>query len=364
MAREYGKVAHQYWTGDTGKALRTHGRDVQLLGLYLVTNRHATMIGLYYLPLMLVSHETGLSLDEVTSALAHLRDEGYCQYDAAREVMWVREMARFQIGERLSAGDKRIPRIAEMLTEYQSSPLIRAFLARYQAAFRLPDAPQMPLGSPSEGASGGNFSQPDAPSMPHRCPIEGASESENTAADAPSMPGAGAEAENRSRNRDDDDSAQARATTESSSSETWTAGQLRTSVLELLDLWRQHGTGAPTPAVAALSGSEQRTLRDALKRRSLSEWEATFRRAKASAYLAGRDGTHAPMSLWRVLERASAIESGQFDARPVSGPREVPPSSRPELRDVSADIAAVQREQVLAAQERAARKAAAGGGAA
>ncbi len=171
-----------------------------------------------------------------------------------------------------------------------------------------------------------------------------------------------ADVERRTENGDDD-SAQARVPIgESSSSEMWTAGQLRTSVLELLDLWRQHGTGAPTPAFAALSGSERRTLRDALKRRSLSEWEATFRRAKASAYLAGRDGTHAPMSLWRVLERASAIESGEFDPRPVSGPREVPPSSRPELRDVSADIAAVQREQALAAQERAARKAAAAGG--
>lgn len=218
------------------------------------------------------------------------------------------------------------------------------------------------------------------------------------------------ESRNREQEQNDDDSAQARATTESSSSETWatrqaeraarkapagspaprsaggatsgmagspaphggavdaspewTAGQLRTSVLELLDLWRQHGTGAAVPAFTALSGTEQRTLRDALKRRSLAEWETTFRRAKASDYLAGRDGTHAPMSLWRVLERASAIESGEYDARPVSGPRGVPSASRPELRDVSADIAAVQREQVLAAQERAARKAAAGGGAA
>jgi hypothetical protein len=92
--------------------------------------------------------------------------------------------------------------------------------------------------------------------------------------------------------------------------------QARIASVELLALWQQHGTGAPTPQFGKLSFKEKCDLRDALKCRSLDECEALFKRAKASDYLSGRDGTFPPMSLWRVLAAAGAIESGEHDNRP------------------------------------------------
>jgi hypothetical protein len=92
--------------------------------------------------------------------------------------------------------------------------------------------------------------------------------------------------------------------------------QLRIAAIELLALWQQHGTGAPTPQFGKLSFKEKCELRDALRSRSLDECEALFKRAKASDYLSGRDGTFPPMSLWRVLAAAGAIESGEHDNRP------------------------------------------------
>lgn len=59
--RDYGKVSPHFWIGRTGKELRQAGPESQLVALYLLTSPHANMIGLYYMPLAFLSHETGLS---------------------------------------------------------------------------------------------------------------------------------------------------------------------------------------------------------------------------------------------------------------------------------------------------------------
>ena len=41
MARDYAIVSPQFWTGTTGREIRTRGRDVQLVALYLMTSPHA-----------------------------------------------------------------------------------------------------------------------------------------------------------------------------------------------------------------------------------------------------------------------------------------------------------------------------------
>jgi hypothetical protein len=108
-----------------------------------------------------------------------------------------------------------------------------------------------------------------------------------------------------------------------------TAGQLRLAAHELLDLWRQHGTGASVLPLEKLSGKEKRDLRDALDRMTVDEWESVFKRAKASDYLSGRDGKFPPMSLWRVLASASAILGGEHDTRtPTATPTVTGPQDR------------------------------------
>ena len=83
--------------------------------------------------------------------------------------------------------------------------------------------------------------------------------------------------------------------------------QLRMAAVELLDLWQRHGTGAPSVSLEKLSFKEKRAVWDALKSRSLDEWQSLFQRAKASDFLSGRDGKYPPMSLFRVLDIAGAI---------------------------------------------------------
>src|SRR5437667_491378 len=63
VMRGYAKISPQFWIGDTGRKLRDAGQEAMLVGLYLLSNPHANMLGLYYLPKLFIAHETGLGLE-------------------------------------------------------------------------------------------------------------------------------------------------------------------------------------------------------------------------------------------------------------------------------------------------------------
>ena len=138
-----------YWTGRTGKDLRKAGRDALLMGAYLVTCPNSNPLGLYYLPLPTVCHETGLSLEEATTALEQIRQSTFAYFDPELEVVWVPEMAGYQLGHSLKASDNRIRWIVRMLKDYAGSPFAQAFWDKYHDAFHLPAFSEM--GAPGEG---------------------------------------------------------------------------------------------------------------------------------------------------------------------------------------------------------------------
>ena len=125
--------------GTTGKAIRGAGRDAQVVALYLLTCPSANMIGLYYLPLELVAHDTGMPLhrgfDKILEALESVE---FAFYDREQELVYVPEMARFQIEEILKPGDKRIIGVMAQLHEHGSHPFAIHFHEKYREAFNLP----------------------------------------------------------------------------------------------------------------------------------------------------------------------------------------------------------------------------------
>jgi hypothetical protein len=154
--RTYSVISPSFWTGVTGRAIRALGPDAQVVALYLISCPSSTMIGLYYLPLPTLCHETGCSIEGASKALLSLGEIGFCHYDTESEQIWVPEMAKWQIGEQLDATDKRIKAIRRVLKHLGNSPFITAFLDRYSDAFHLTDmkglrrgieAPSMPLRS-------------------------------------------------------------------------------------------------------------------------------------------------------------------------------------------------------------------------
>lgn len=140
MARDYGKVRHRFWTGETGKEIRSMGSDARVVAAYLITCGSSNMIGLYYIPATLIAHETGIPMEGALKALRRLAEVGFSYYDEDEEVAFVPRMAAEQIAERLSATDKQCQGVASALLEYRKSRFFPEFVALYKDAFNLPDS--------------------------------------------------------------------------------------------------------------------------------------------------------------------------------------------------------------------------------
>lgn len=150
--RKYSQISPQFWIGEMGRKIRDLGRDAQIVALYVQTSPHANMLGLYYLPIDYLSHETGIPLEGASKALRRLDEVGFCRYDHQNEVIWVCEMASDQMGPSLDPKDKRVKGVAN---EYEALPkckFLEGFFSRYHEAFHLSNrrADSSPLEAPSK----------------------------------------------------------------------------------------------------------------------------------------------------------------------------------------------------------------------
>lgn len=151
--RDYAKVAPTFWTGDTGRELARRGFQGVIVGAYLMTSPHANMIGLYYQPLLYMAHETGLGLEGASLGLITCIDVGFCAFDSATEMVWVKEMASWQIAKQLKEVDLRCKGIQKEYDSLQANPFLGDFFARYSKNFHMTSAREnkglpKPLGKP------------------------------------------------------------------------------------------------------------------------------------------------------------------------------------------------------------------------
>ena len=152
--REYAKIAPQFWTGSTGKRIRSLGLECQVVAIYLITAPSAFAVGMYYLPLPTLAHETGIPLKGATKVLQRLSEAGFCSYDDASELVFLPRMASFQIGGELEPADNRVKWLKRELKTLIPSPFFNRFLDLYDAAFHLQDVPRVsPCEAPSKGPS-------------------------------------------------------------------------------------------------------------------------------------------------------------------------------------------------------------------
>jgi len=135
--REYSKISPKFWIGPTGKKLRTYGLETQLVALYLLTSPHANMIGLFYLPIAFMAHETGLGFEGASKGLTSAIEAGFCHYDEATEMVWVVEMAAYQIGTQLKQSDNQVKGVHNEYANIPENPYLVPFYERYKDAFFL-----------------------------------------------------------------------------------------------------------------------------------------------------------------------------------------------------------------------------------
>lgn len=159
--RDYGKVSPHFWIGRTGKELRQAGPESQLVALYLLTSPHANMIGLYYMPLAFLSHETGLTMEGAKKGLNSAIKAGFCKYDEQSEMVWVVEMATHQIGETLKPGDKRCTGVQNEYEKVSDNLFLSMFYEKYSKQFNMTSSRKSEASIPveTEGALKGLASQ-------------------------------------------------------------------------------------------------------------------------------------------------------------------------------------------------------------
>lgn len=149
----------------------------KLLFLYLITNRHTHVSGIYVLPVIYAEHETGVPAKALEKSFDELVKCGLVQRDIARQIVWVCKMFAYQ-----GRGAKNYTAAAKHLVSLHRSELVPLFVTRYPEVFgelpsgyliytpeigyRYPIYPDTaPVSGPeSSGADhGGEPSEPPAP---------------------------------------------------------------------------------------------------------------------------------------------------------------------------------------------------------
>jgi hypothetical protein len=177
--RDYSKVGPQFWIGKTGKKLRAAGVEAQLVGMYLMTSPHANMLGLYYVSVNSIGHETGLGNEGAMKGLARCIEADFCSYDEESEMVWVHEMATYQIADALVASDKRCLGIQNEYNALPDNPYLARFFEKYETAFNM---------TKQRGVSSEITAKKEAPSKPHRSQEQEQEQEQNKNKKKPAQP--------------------------------------------------------------------------------------------------------------------------------------------------------------------------------
>jgi len=127
----YRKIAPVFWIGHTGRRIRREGGPCALLvAFFAIKAPDSNAIGLYHLPATVIARELDMELPDVLRILELLVGIGFADYDEDTDFVWVREMARFQIGERLSPRNGWIVAAMKLLGAVPCRRLAECFHAR------------------------------------------------------------------------------------------------------------------------------------------------------------------------------------------------------------------------------------------
>ena len=121
----YRTICTQLWTDKKVQRLTVQGK---LLFVYLITNPHTHLSGIYYLPKELMVKETGIT-NTLSDTLFHTLSDpsvNLAHYDAEYSVVFVVNMFGYQ-----GTGEKNERSAAHQLEGLHESPLIALFLERY-----------------------------------------------------------------------------------------------------------------------------------------------------------------------------------------------------------------------------------------
>lgn len=162
--RSQSTIEHSIWF----KTMRNMTLNEKLLAIYLRSSPSSTYLGLYYLPLPIMIHETGIPEKEITNTLNRLSQLGFAYYHPQTQQIYVPSMAATEIGGQLKEGDKRIKALQRLFEDLEYSPLCDLFYRDYAVSLRLRKRPDTK--DPEE--SHDEINKTDQPNPPEKQPTK------------------------------------------------------------------------------------------------------------------------------------------------------------------------------------------------
>lgn len=124
----YRTIESSIWNDKKFLALPAPGK---LLFLYLITNPHTHVAGIYHLPPIYLLHETTLKPESLDRVWDTLSKHGMAKRDTDEDLVWVCNMFRYQ-----GRGVKNDQAAARQIKNLPKSPLIQEFLVKYPEVTR------------------------------------------------------------------------------------------------------------------------------------------------------------------------------------------------------------------------------------
>lgn len=103
----------------------------QVLANYLMTGPSSNMIGMYYLPIDNMKRETGMSEAEIRRCLVRFAAMQWAWYDEEEEVVFIRRMVVYQVGDKLTFKDKNATAVRRELARWRRHRFAASFYDLY-----------------------------------------------------------------------------------------------------------------------------------------------------------------------------------------------------------------------------------------
>jgi len=124
----YARIEEGFWTDPKIRSLPLEGK---MVAAWLFTNPHRHFSGLYYLPIVLIQVEIGLSVGVSEKILNLLEEQGFLKYSKEFQMVWVINMLKHQSGDK-SLSSQQVTGIINHLHTLHGCPLINEFVDRYK----------------------------------------------------------------------------------------------------------------------------------------------------------------------------------------------------------------------------------------
>lgn len=158
----YTKIDSEFWRDEKTREL---SRDASLAFLYLITNSHRNMAGLYFLPFQYAAFDLRMTVEEVEKSIKELTSAGLINYDYNKSYILIKNFLKYNQIENANQGKgllkalKQIPdtvlmiEFAKILSEISSETLSEPLLYLQNKSKLLSETLSEPFRNPSETVS-------------------------------------------------------------------------------------------------------------------------------------------------------------------------------------------------------------------